>query len=295
MGAFSDRKSVELILNGFITNFAHSYDMSAEQKCPAVKHKLPFFRQGVDSMIVYGKRPFIILSVDSKQPPFSFISRHGIMGTWDETEHAKLSKADCIDDVVEILELEKVLYYKALDSLEPKYLKEVLGQGAAQALAEQLLEDNLHTLQPTFEDAVDRMAQAYELLFRLENKLRNLIEKKLKEKFGDSDWWSKGATHNAREKYEDRRQDPRRRWHLLEDTSPLYFVDFEDLHDIIVNKNRDLFEQYIGPIDRFSVNMKSLEIPRNMIAHNNVLPSEEYYDFRRTAEALLRVIEPNLA
>ncbi len=295
MGIFSERKSVEGILGGFIGNFTRSYDMLANQKCPAAKSKLPFVRQGVEPSLVYGKRPFFILSVDSKQPPFSFLTWHGIQSTWDETEYAKLSRADCIDDIVEILELEQVLYYKELDSLEPEYLREALGQAAAQALAEQLLKDNLCTLQPTFEETVDRMAQAYKLLFSLENKLRTLIEKKLKEKFGESDWWSNGATSKARKRYENRRQDARRRWHLLEDTSPLNFVDFEDLHDIIVNKNMDFFEQYIGPIDRFSVNMKSLEIPRNMIAHNSVLPSEEYYDFRRTVEALLRVIEPNLA
>jgi hypothetical protein len=295
MGTFGNRPSIEEIFHVFVRSFASNYNRLADQQCPVLKSKLPFIRQGIAPNLVYGERPFLVLSVDSKQPPFSFIAGHEILGTWDETEYPKLSRAACIDDIVEILELEQILYYKELDSLEPEYLSEALDPIAAQALAEQLLKDNLCTLQPTFEETVDRMVQAYGLLFRLENKLRNLIEKELKEKFGESDWWSKGATRKARERYEDRCHDARRRWHLLEDTSPLNFVDFEDLHDIIVNKNRDLFEQYIGPIDRFSVNMKSLEIPRNMIAHNNVLPSGEYYDFRRTVETLLRIIEPNLA
>jgi len=295
MGIFSDRESAQNQVNTFISSFIESYERLANQKCPTLFSKLSFVRQGVDCSLVYGKELFFILSTDSKQTPYSFIAGGSIRGTWDESEYPQLSRADCIDDIVEILELEQVLYYKKLDSLEPEYLGEALGKKAAGDLAEQLLEENIRTLQPTFEDAVDRMKQAYELLFRLENELRTLIEKKLKEKFGETDWWSKGATHTARDKYTRRQQDPRRKWHLLENTSPLSFVDFEDLHDIIVNKNNDLFEKYVGAIDRFSVNMKGLEIPRHLIAHNNVLLLEEYYDFRRTVETLLKVIEPNLA
>lgn len=294
MGIFSDRESVGNKMNTFIVTFIEKYKELTDQKCPTLGSKLPFARQGVATCLVYGKEPFFIFSRDLKQPPFSFLVGDGLWSTWDESEYPQLSRAGCMDDIIEILELEQVLYYKKLDSLEPEYLGEVLGGKAAQDLAEQLLEEHIRTLQPTFEDAVDRMRQAYELLFRLENELRMLIEKKLKEKFGEKDWWLKGATRTARDRYERRQQDPRRKWHLLTDTSPLIFVHFEDLHDIMVNKNSDLFEQYVGPIDRFSVNMKSLEIQRNMIAHNNVLPSEEYHDFRRTVEALLRVIKPNL-
>lgn len=295
MGVFSDRKSIGEKLGKFIWNFIKRYKDLGDKKCPALCPKLPFIRQGVYCCLAYGRELFLIFSKDSRQPPYSFIAGDGIVGTWDETEHYQLSVADCIDDIVRILELEQVLYYKKLDSLEPEYLDEALGKGAAEGLAEQLLDEHIRTLQPTFEDAVDRMKQAYELLFRLENELRMLIEKKLKEKFGESEWWTKGATHTAREKHNRRQQDPRRRWHLVENASPLNFVDFEDLHDIVVNKNYDLFEKYVGPVDRFSVNMKSLEIPRHLIAHNNVLPLEEYHDFRQTVKRLLRVIEPNLA
>ena len=96
-----------------------------------------------------------------------YIFLQGQYATWDESEYPQLSGADCIDDIVKILELEKVLYHKKLDSLEPEYLAEALGKKAAEDLAEQLLDEHIRTLQPTFEDAVDRMKQAYELLFHL--------------------------------------------------------------------------------------------------------------------------------
>jgi hypothetical protein len=294
MGIFINRGFVERKMEVFATNFSRSYKKLADQKCPALSSKLPFHKQGVGCSLVYGKETFFIFSIDSKQPPYSFLLQ-GQYATWDESEYPQLSGVDCIDDIVKILELEKVLYHKKLDSLEPEYLAEALGNKAAEDLAEQLLDEHMRTLQPTFEDAVDRMRQAYELLFRLENGLRILIEKKLKAEFGEEDWWSKGATNTARNRYTRRKQDPRRKWHLLENTSPLSFIDFEDLHDIVVNKNDDLFKKCVGPIDRFSANMKSLEVPRNMIAHNGVLPVDEYYTFRRTVETLLRLIEPNLA
>lgn len=294
MGFFSDRESIARIFNIFIVSFANKYEQLGNKQYPTLLSKLPFIKYGVYPNIVYGKEPFLILSRDSKQPPFAFVQGHFTPGTWDESEFAQLSSADCIDDIVPILDLEQILYFKRLDSLELTYLAEALGTKAAEMLAEQILEENIRTLQPTFEDAIDRMKQAYELLFCLENRLRMLVENKLKEEFGDKEWWLKGATHNARAKHTKRQQDPRRKWHLLTDASPLNLVDFDDLHDIIVNKNAGIFAKYIEPLDRFSANMKSLEIPRNMVAHNDTLPADEYYAFRRTVETLLRLIEPNL-
>ena len=213
MGIFSDRKSIERTIETFVASFNDMYEKLANQRCPALTSKLPFVRQGIKSSLVYGKELFFIFSRDSKQPPFSFIIGNSFMGSWDESEYPQLSRVDCIDDIVEILELERVLYYKKLASLEPEYLGEALGKKVAEDLAEQLLGENIRTLEPTFEDAVDLMEQAYELLFRLENKLRTLIEKNLKEKFGESDWWSKGATHTARNKCKRYQQDHRRKWH----------------------------------------------------------------------------------
>jgi len=215
MGTFINRESIEEMVSKFSLDFGATYMRLANQKCPTMCAKLPFVRQGVISCLVYAKELLFIFSRDSKQAPFSFVSGICMQATWDESEYPQLSEADCVDDVVRIIELEDVLYYKKLDSLEPEHLDVALGETAAKNLAEQILEENIRTLQPDFEDAVDRMKQAYESLFRLENRLPTLIEKRLKEQFGESTWWSKGATHAARTKYTRRQQDPRRKWHLL--------------------------------------------------------------------------------
>lgn len=289
VGIFANRKVIGNNLSNFMMEFLVVYEALCNQKCPTMYDKLPFLKQGICGIVAYGRNAFLILSRDSKLPP----EQHRTF-TWDETEYPQLSTASSVDTIVEILELEEVLYCKKLDSLEPKALGEALGLKAAEQLADTLLEENMRTAQPTLEDAVDRMKQAYELLFRLENNLRQLIEQELKKQFGEGDWWEKGATHRAKAQSDRNQQDPRWKWHEPLKASPLNYVDFETLHDIIVNKNWEIFEGALGPKATFSANFKNLEVPRNLIAHNNVLTQQEFYDFHRTAETLLRMIKTYL-
>lgn len=263
--------------------------MLCNSKCPTIYRKLPFLKQGIDGVVAFGTDAFLILSRDSILPPTEYR-----ISTWDETEYAQLSAAGNVDIITEILELEEVLYSRKLDSLEPRDLGEVLGLEAAEKLADILLEENMHAVQPTLDDATDRMKQAYELLFRLENSLRLLIEKELKRRFGEVDWWEEGATHDAKKESAKNQKDPRWKWHDPMKASPLNYVDFTSLHDIIVNKNWDIFKVILGPQAAFTANFKSLEVPRNIIAHNNLLSQEEFYDFRRNTERLLRMMKAYL-
>ncbi len=159
MGVFSDREFIGNKVDTFAIAFRMKYKDLADQKCPSLISKLPFFRQGVDTCLAYGSKPFFIFSKDAKQPPFSFLTLGAMLGTWDESEYQQLREADSIDDIVEILELGEVLYCKALDSLEPAYLNEALTEKVAGDLAGQLLEEHIRTLQPTLEDAAERMGQ----------------------------------------------------------------------------------------------------------------------------------------
>jgi len=289
MGIFDNRSAIEDNLSHFMNNFMQKYEMLYQQKCPTMYKKLPFIKQGICGTVAYGRDAFLILTGESRLPL-------GVLSTatWDETEYPQLATASSINAIVETLETGEVLYYKKLDSLEPKALDEALGLKAAEQLAETLLEENMRTVQPTLEDAADRMKQAYELLFLLENNLRQLIEQELKKTFGEGEWWERGATHHAKEESIENQQDLRWKWHEPINGSPLNFVNFDTLHDIIVNKNWDIFKVSLGPQATFSSNLKNLEVPRNIIAHNNVLSQQEFYDFRRNTETLLRIIKPHL-
>jgi len=289
MGIFDNRSAIESKLDHFIHNFMQKYEMLYKQKCPTMYKKLPFIKQGICGTIAYGRDAFLILIREPTLPPGQYLT-----ATWDETEYPQLATASSIDAIVETIEAEEVLYCKKLDSLEPKALDETLGLKAAEQLAETLLEENMRTAQPTLEDAADRMKQAYELLFLLENNLRQLIEQELKKAFGEGDWWEKGATHRAKVQSDRNQQDPRWKWHEPMKASPLNYVEFETLHDIIANKNLEIFKEILGPQATFSANFKNLEVPRNLIAHNNVLAQQEFYNFRRNTETLLRIIKPHL-
>lgn len=289
MSVFGNRQAVEANLNNFMNTFFRTYQRLCNEKCPTLYRKLPFLKQGIYCAIAYGTDAFLILSRDSKLPPVAFT-----IASWDETEYPQLSTASDADTIAEILELEEILYSKKLDSLEPKDLGESLGLKAAEELAQALLEEHMHKVQPTLEDAVDRMKQAYELLFRLENSLRRLVEQELKKQFGEAEWWEKGATRTAKREFLKNHNDPRWKWHETMNVSPLNYIDFANLHGIIVEKNWRIFENIFGPQHTFTANIKNLEVPRNLIAHSNILSHQEFYDFRRTTERLLKIIEKYL-
>jgi len=289
VGVFKDRQAVEANLQNYAVTFLTTYERLCGNKCPTLHSRLPFLKQGILATVAYGRDAFLILSRNSRQPPGK-----SSMATWDESEYPQLSIAEDVDSIAEIVELEEILYSKKLESLEPKYLDVALGIKEAEEEAEELLEQNMRMIHPTPEDAVDRMKQAYELLFRLENSFRQLIEKKLKMEFGEEDWWEKGTTHHAKENSVRHQKDARWKWHEPIKASPLNYVDFECLHDIIVNKNWEIFKDILGPLPTFSANVKNLEMPRIVIAHSNTLSQQEFYDFRRNVERLLRVVKAYL-
>lgn len=147
MGIFSDRTLVHDRIRSFLDAFIVYYHYLAQQKYPSLFSQLPFTREGIDFYLVYAKELFLIFSRNSKSPPYSFMSGGCRVYSWDESEYPKLSDANCIDDIVEILGIEQALFHKTLDSPDPEYLADALGEKAAEELAEQLLEEHIITLQ----------------------------------------------------------------------------------------------------------------------------------------------------
>jgi len=154
------------------------------------------------------------------------------MCTWDDTEYSQLSTADSIDTVSRIIGLEEVLFSKILDSLEPSYLRQALSRESAKKSADELLSEHVSTIQPDLDEAADKMKLAYESLFILENSLRQFIQIKLKNEFSD-DWWAKGATRGAKTNAAHHKEDTRWKWHEPIENSPLHYIDFTFLKDII--------------------------------------------------------------
>jgi len=208
-----------------------------------------------------------------------------------EESYIKFSSSVKLLPDEEVREVMLLLAGKRVASTEmPRTEGKILDLEGIAEMVEAPLEGDIDTVQPNLRDARHRMKEAYDLLFQLENGLRQLIEQELKRYYGEADWWEKGATHSAKEESTRNQKDPKWKWHEAKQASPLNYVDFGTLHNIIVNKNWNIFNAILGPKDTFSANFKSLEVPRIVVAHSNILSQTEFYDFHRTVQKLLRII-----
>jgi len=106
------------------------------------------------------------------------------------------------------------------------------------------------------------------IFYLFENNIRQFIEERLKEAFGQ-DWWRGGVPGRIRGNCAKRREEG------FEDESSLsllYFADFHDYKDII-EANRRVFAQHFDNKE-WQKRFVELEPIRNAIAHNRPLPKE---------------------
>jgi hypothetical protein len=119
--------------------------------------------------------------------------------------------------------------------------------------------------------AARRMGRVYELLYCFENSVRELIETTLSEGLGPERWWVEGVPETIRRKAEGRRRDDERaRWHGPRGTSPLVFVDFEDLGKIIADRWAD-FEDLLGDKAWMENYFSEMNRSRRAIGHTGEL------------------------
>lgn len=119
--------------------------------------------------------------------------------------------------------------------------------------------------------AARRMGRVYELLYCFENSVRELIETTLKEELGPERWWTEGVPEAVRKKADSRRRDDdRARWHGPRGKSPLNFVDFPELAEIITDRWSE-FEDLLGDkswVDNYFTEMNR---SRRAIGHTGEL------------------------
>ena len=116
MGIFQNRQAVVDNLDTFGVSpggFLEAYDELAIERYPTLHAKLHIVRKRIQSTVASAKEPFLLLSLGtSKWKPYNY-------ATWDESEYLELAYLDNIDDVVRLLELEEVLYWRELESMGP--------------------------------------------------------------------------------------------------------------------------------------------------------------------------------
>ena len=115
---------------------------------------------------------------------------------------------------------------------------------------------------------------AFLAFFCLENTVRELVNERMSENHGQ-DWWDDKAASGLRSKVEDRRgKEGKNRWHIERGASPIYYTDFGDLVDLILNNWTD-FEDLFPNQNWITSRLNDLELSRNITAHSNQLDSRE--------------------
>lgn len=115
------------------------------------------------------------------------------------------------------------------------------------------------------------MGRVYELLYCLENSIRELVESTLKEAYGPQDWWTKGVDEPIRKAADKRAiDDAKARWHGPRGDSLLAYVDFPQYGDIIL-KQWALFEPLLGDQAWVTSYFAELNRTRRALAHTGRL------------------------
>jgi len=133
---------------------------------------------------------------------------------------------------------------------------------------------NTPSLTPTDIENAYKMGQVYVAIHCLENSVRNLIRKVLKDSLGEQ-WWDKAASSEMKQKVNSRKKsEAKKKWLTSRGSDELHYTDWGDMVKIM-RKYPDLFEDYIGDINFVVLRLGELENLRNTIAHNGVLPDDE--------------------
>lgn len=129
----------------------------------------------------------------------------------------------------------------------------------------------------SFDDSV-AMANAYSILYRLENHLRRLIESKLREKYADK-WWEAGVVGGVRKSVDSKYEHEKSLgWTLAKTDNIAEYLSFENLKGIITGGNnwKDVFEPIFKDQSKIVLRLDMLEELRNAIGHCRTLSDDSY-------------------
>lgn len=136
----------------------------------------------------------------------------------------------------------------------------------------------------------EAMGRVYELLYCLENSIRELVEATLREAFGAEKWWSEGVDLQIRKIAEKRQVDDQKaRWHGPRGESLLAYVDFPQYGDIIVGQWQH-FEPLLGDQGWVNYYFEELNRTRRALAHTGTLTGADVERMEVRVRDWLRVV-----
>ena len=119
-----------------------------------------------------------------------------------------------------------------------------------------------------------QMQRWYRMLFVFENLVRDFIMTRLVEIDGET-WFDMRATVDMKRKVEERKQkEEKNQWHVGRNKGSIYYLDFGDLGLLITN-HWHVFKDFFDNQAWVTSRIQDAERTRNVIAHTNLLASEE--------------------
>jgi hypothetical protein len=119
------------------------------------------------------------------------------------------------------------------------------------------------------------MQRTFRVLYVLENLVRDMIDLRFREVDKTTDWFDGRASADMRKKLEQRRaSEEKNQWHGGRNREPIYYLDFGDLSKLITN-HWPVFQDVLPSQSWVQSRLDEAERSRNVIAHTNLLASEE--------------------
>jgi hypothetical protein len=146
-------------------------------------------------------------------------------------------------------------------------------------------------LPPNLATEARKMAEIYPKLYVIENLVRYVIMKVLEDKYG-ADWWNNRhvVSKKIAERVEHRKHfEKKNRWVAKRRAHEIFYTDFKDLSHIIA-ANRKEFKKIFAGVE-IEAELRKLNPSRNIIAHNNPLPSREFDRIRLCFHDLKKQLE----
>jgi len=134
----------------------------------------------------------------------------------------------------------------------------------------------LNILPPEIKKKGKEMAKVYHMLYCIENSLRIFIDQKFTERWKGVDYISKITVPISIKKSIQSRKDQEAKnaWLSLRGESDLFYLDFKDLGDLILN-NWDIFKDLFPDQAWIKVKIDELGNCRNLISHNSYVNEHE--------------------
>lgn len=118
------------------------------------------------------------------------------------------------------------------------------------------------------------MQRWYRMLYVFENIVREFITQTFLDIDGDT-WFDKRASKDMKKSVTDRKaKEAKNQWHTGRNEDEIYYLDFGHLGLLITN-HWDVFKDFFPDQAWVTSRIQDAEKTRNVIAHTNVLSSEE--------------------